>query len=163
MDADQLALEQRMQERGERRARKAIEKALSRGEAAETPAGVQLARRAVAPLSDAIRAFLKDAYSGKAGRRHTAAPLLRDVDPELAAYITVRCTLGCAVIRRPLKGAAMVLTERLELELIADAFETESEALYRAIVRNAAAGGIAPIRQCLEQSRMHGSDRKSVV
>ena len=69
MDA-QAHRENLMRERGEHRAKKAIAQALERGEAADTPAGVQLARRAVAPLADAIRAFLSP-HKG-AGRRHTA-------------------------------------------------------------------------------------------
>ena len=45
--AAQTHRENLMRERGERRAKKAIAQALERGEAADTPAGVQLARRAV--------------------------------------------------------------------------------------------------------------------
>ena len=90
MNAVQLAQEQKMRERGRQRA----ERAQARADTAETPAGIQLAKKAVAPLTDAIRAFL--APSKGAGRRHTAAKLLEGVDPELAAYITVRSTLGYA-------------------------------------------------------------------
>jgi type I restriction enzyme R subunit len=73
--AAQLQREQAMRERGRHRAEKAIRKALERGEAAETPAEVQLAKRAVKPLADAIRAFCGPQKG--AGRRHTAAKLLK--------------------------------------------------------------------------------------
>ena len=50
----QLAQEQRMRDRGADRARRTQ----SRQETAETPAGIQLAKKAVEPLTNAIRAFL---------------------------------------------------------------------------------------------------------
>jgi hypothetical protein len=137
----QLAQERAMRDRGQHRAQKAQERA----DTAETPAGIQLAKKAVAPLTDAIRAFL--APSKGAGRRHTAARLLVGVDPELAAYITVRTALGSAAGRRTLRSAAMNLTEYLEAELIADRFESINGALYRAVIRNAEARGLSPSRQ----------------
>jgi DNA-directed RNA polymerase len=141
MNKVQLAREQLMRDRGADRARRAQ----ARAETAETPAGIQLAKRAVEPLTNAIRQFL--APSKGAGRRHTAAKLLAGVEPELAAYVTVRTTLGMAAGRRTLHSAAMALTEVLEAELIADGFERANGALYRAIVRNAEARGLSPSRQ----------------
>jgi Autographiviridae RNA polymerase len=138
---DQREREALMRDRGADRARKAQ----ARSDTAETPAGIQLAKKAIAPLTDAIRAFL--APRKGAGRRHSAAKLLEGVDPELAAYITVRVTLGYAAGRRTLHGAAMGLTDYLEAELIADRFETVNGALYRAVIRNAEARGLSPSRQ----------------
>ncbi|HEY7553028.1 MAG TPA: hypothetical protein VH913_26345 [Hyphomicrobiaceae bacterium] len=142
--AAQLAREQAMRERGRHRAEKAIRKALERGEAAETPAGVQLAKRAVQPLADAIRALCGPQKG--AGRRHTAAKLLKDVDPELAAYCTVRGALGFATQQRTLRSAALFVSEVLETELIADAFEAANTPLYRAVIRNAEARGLSAER-----------------
>jgi DNA-directed RNA polymerase len=137
--------ERLMRERGEHRAKQAISRALERGEAAETPAGVHLARRALQPLTDAIRAFLEPQKG--AGRKHTAAKLLKGVDPELAAYLTVRSVLGAAAVNQRVHKAALAITEALEDELIADAFEGDHGALYRAVVRNARERGLAPSRQ----------------
>jgi DNA-directed RNA polymerase len=138
---DQLAREQAMKDRGADRARKAQ----GRQETAETAAGIHLAKKAIEPLTAAIRAFLAP-HKG-AGRRHTASKLLEGVDPELAAYVTIRATLGFAASRRSLHSAAMYLTDILEGELIADRFETVNGALYRAVIRNAKARGLAPFRQ----------------
>ena len=85
--------------------------------------------------------------SHQAGRRHTAAALLKGVDPELAAYVTVRVTLGDASLQRSLHGTAVKVADALETELIADRFETANGALYRAVIRNAEARGLAPARQ----------------
>jgi DNA-directed RNA polymerase len=143
--AAQLEREQAMRERGQHRAKKAIQKSLERGEAAETPAGVILAKRAIAPLADAIRT--RCGPQKGAGRKHTAAKLLAGVDPELAAYVTVRGMLGHANGRKSLHSAAMFVTEILEGELIADGFEAANGALYRSVIRNAEARGLSLSRQ----------------
>jgi hypothetical protein len=49
---------------------------------------LSLAKRAVAPLAAAIRKLCGPQIG--AGRKHTAANLLKGVDPDLAAYCTVR-------------------------------------------------------------------------
>jgi len=143
MNADQIARERMMRDKGQRRATAIIERALERGEAAETPAGVALARRAIAPLAEGIKEFVEAAFKGGAGRRATAAKLLKGVDPELAAYITVRSAIASAARRYTLKSTAMALTERLEMELVADAFEAQNDPLYRSVVRNARARGLS--------------------
>jgi DNA-directed RNA polymerase len=145
MNTVQLAREQEMKDRGAARAKATFARALERGEAAETPGGVQLAKRAIRPLSDAIRAFL--APSKGAGRRHTAAGLLKGVDPDLAAYVTLRAVLGYAAGGKTVHSAAIAIAEMLEGELIADSFEAANTALYRAVVRNAKARGLGERRQ----------------
>jgi DNA-directed RNA polymerase len=136
--------EQAMRERGQRRAELSTRKAIERGEAGDTAAGVRLAKQAVQPLADAIAAFM--APKKGAGRRHTAAVLLKGVDPHLAAYITVRMVISGAAIARTLRSTALAVTEALETELIAEAFEKANEPLYRAVVRNAEARGLSTAR-----------------
>jgi DNA-directed RNA polymerase len=103
-----------------------------------------LAKRAVAPLAAAIRKLCGPQIG--AGRKHTAANLLKGVDPDLAAYCTVRGVLGFAASRRTLRAAAMFIAEVLATELLAEAFETSNPSLYRAVVRNAEARGLPPER-----------------
>jgi hypothetical protein len=68
----QIEREREMQERGRRRENAIIKKQMERDEAAA------LEKR-------------------KAGRKHLAAKLLVGVDPELAAYITVRTLIGAGL------------------------------------------------------------------
>jgi DNA-directed RNA polymerase len=121
--ARQQAREQEMKERGMARARTQQAKAEARGDSASTQAGVALAKRAVAPLAQAIRSFLGEAYSGKAGRRNAAAAMLVDVDPELAAFVTIRAAINAASRKWTLKRAAGRVAGALEMELLGDAFE----------------------------------------
>src|SRR5262249_36905669 len=143
----QIDREDAMKTLGKARAQKGFAKAVDQGRAAETPAGVQLAKRAIKPLSDAIRAFVAAAYAGKRGRKHIAAKLIKDVDPDLAAYLTVRVSLGKAALRHTLRSAAAAVADQLEMELLAERMEGANSALYRAVMRNAQARGLAPDRQ----------------
>lgn len=143
----QLLIEDRMRGAGERRASIAIQKAMDRGDAAETPAGIRLAKQAIDPVSKALSEFIQAAFSGGAGRRHTAARMLADVDPDLAAFVAVRAVLSLAAKSAPLVSVAMALANRLELEILADKFEAANGGLYRAIIRNAETRGMAPARQ----------------
>ena len=142
----QRAREEVMAERGVARARARLDKDLNAGRASETPAGLILAKRAIEPFVGAIEAFLAHSYSGKAGRRHSAAPLLKDVPLELAAYITVKITVSRAASRTTLKNAAIAAAQAIQGELIAAEFEKREEALYRSVVRNAQNRGLTPER-----------------
>lgn len=157
MDAIEIAREDAMRERGRRRAKAAIAKAEERGEIAETPAGTALLAKAITPLTEAIAAFVAEAKSGKAGRRHQAVRLLEGVNPELAAYVTVRACLTTASKRYAVQTAALMAARALEMELIADAFEGENKALYRAVVGKAKSRGLTPqrIAKAVELANKH--------
>lgn len=142
-ESRQLLREQEMQRRGIERA----EALLERSHAAETPAGMALARRALAPLTEAIREYVAAGMTGKPGRRATAVTLLDGIDPELAAYVAVRDCIAGAVRNYTLKGTALRIGDNLETEMMADDFEEANSALYRAVVRNARARGLTPERQ----------------
>lgn len=145
----QRAIEQRMKEAGQRRALTNLDKALSRGLAAETPAGIQLTKRAVAPLADAIRAFCTDALThGKAGRLSIVAKVLVGVDANLAAYLTTRYALGYATRQdsRALQACARALGRGIDLELRAARFERDHAALYNSIVNTARDRGLSDVR-----------------
>jgi DNA-directed RNA polymerase len=144
---DQIAREGIMAARGEGRSKTMIGKSLERGDAALTPAGMTLTKRGIEPLSTAIQAWLEQALAGNPSRRALSATLLKDVDADLAAFITIQAALNGASKRYTLKSTSLSLAERLECELIADKFEAENQPLYRAIIRNATARGLSPERQ----------------
>lgn len=144
----QKVIEARMAEAGRQRTLTNISKALAREAAAETPAGAQMLRRAIAPLSKAIAEFCADALKGTGGRLHTAAVPLAGVDPDLAAFITVRYTVSLAA--KPegasLHSIARGIGKALDAELRAARFEQREPALYKAIVTNAKDRGAAELR-----------------
>ena len=58
-----------------------------------TTYGKMLLKRGIAPLAAAITAFMEKANSGTAGRRHMAVALLKDIAPDVAAFITLRTAI----------------------------------------------------------------------
>lgn len=149
--------EKAMADRGRRRAEETIAKSIERGEIAETPAGLKLVSRELAALSDAIRDFVTDAMGGSAGNNNTTAKFLKDINPDLAAFITIRASLGAAVEQYHLKTLARNVAATLELELLADAFAAQNTALYNAIVRRAKEKGLTPqrIAKAVELANRH--------
>lgn len=142
----QTIREQEMADLGRSRARANVAKAIERGEGVETPAGVQLTKRAIQPLVDAINEFCGTANAGRAGRRNTAAMLLAPVPVELAAFFTVKALIQGCIGQKSVKWCASRASLYIEDELIAARFEDENDALYRAVVRNAENRGLAPAR-----------------
>jgi DNA-directed RNA polymerase len=138
--------ERLMADRGRRRAETMIRRAEERGNASETPAGTELVRRAVEPVSKAIADFVAAAYSGKAGRKAAAAKLLQGVDPDKAAYMAVKIALNGAMRQAVLKSVALDVSRNLEIELLGDAFETANKPLYKAVERRAKDKGLTPQR-----------------
>jgi DNA-directed RNA polymerase len=69
------------------------------------------------------------------------------VDPELAAYVTVKTVLSYAAGNRTVRAAGLGIAASLEAELVADGFEKANGTLYRAVVRGAAERGLSPERQ----------------
>ena len=69
--------------------------------------GKSLLRHNVEAVATAIEAFMADAESGKAGRKHVAYPYLLHIDPLQAAYLALR-----RVINGASKGATLTSTAR---------------------------------------------------
>lgn len=142
----QARLEARMAEAGKQRALTSIDKALSRSEACETPAGIALTKRAIEPVSTALKAWLADALAGTAGRKASAALLLEGVDPDLASYLAVKAAINAAVKEYTLLYAAGECGRMIDGEIRAARFEAAEPALYRAIVNSARDRGTSPAR-----------------
>lgn len=138
----QIEREKGMAERGARRAQAAIERALERGEAGETPAGVQTIKRSVEPIAKAIREFCDTSLNGGPGRRATAAVKLAGISPEVAAYTALRCALTGASRRSSIRSVAYAIGNHLADEVMAEEFEAENEALYFSVIRNAQTRGL---------------------
>lgn len=90
---------------------------------ASLPPGRRLLREALKPTAEAICAFLESAGAGKAGRKHTSAPLLAGVEPEAAAYLTLRCAIQAGVQSLRLQRASLMIADAMLGHLRAVRFE----------------------------------------
>ncbi len=137
-------LEAYARDKGVARVRKEIAKANEKERAAETPGGIAVIKRAIEPLTKAIIADIEAANSGKAGRRMVATQLLKGIDPDVAAYLTVKITLSGALRRAPLTTTANSVATAIEDELRLAAFEGKEPGLYYMIDRRMRERGAAP-------------------
>jgi DNA-directed RNA polymerase len=82
-----------------------------------------LVRKAIKPVADEIRAFLKKAGSGAPGKRHVAVKYLRQVEPDVAAFLALRVCLNAISSRSSLQNLAVSVGSALETEIKLAAFE----------------------------------------
>ena len=127
----QMALEEEMVSRGMNTFRKKIADAKAAGRENATPGGSYLVKKAVRPVAEAIQDFLKAVNSGKAGRRHVAAGYLRDIDPEVTAFIALRVCLNFLSVPITLQNAAITVGTALETEASLAYFEEQNKGEYR--------------------------------
>ena len=117
---------------GTRRFRGSVLAARQKGTESTTAAGISLARRVIAPLSEAINTFVEEARSGKPGRRHTAAQYLEAFDPDVAAYIVAKAVLDTIGQRCGLLTTINRVSLHLERELKYRVFEQADPDRYKA-------------------------------
>ncbi len=137
-------LETLAREKGIERVRKEVAKANDKGQGADTPGGIAVIKRTIEPLSKAITAAVELANTGKAGRRMIATQLLKDIDADVAAYLTIKIALSAALRRGPLTVTASTIATTIEDELRLAAFEGREPGLYHLIDRRMRERGAAP-------------------
>lgn len=89
-------------------------------EEANLPPGQLLLKTVTIPVAEAVREFVKEANSGKAGRRHAAADIFLISDPLEVAYLASRVLTNCAI------GGSGSLAQSAALQ-IADALIENAE------------------------------------
>lgn len=131
MVARQAALEAEMVSRGINLSRKQIGDAKAKGQESATPYGSYLVRRAIAPVAQGIRKFITSTNSGKAGRRHVAAAYLRDMNPDVIAFLALRACLNLVSAKVTLQNGAIMIARQLETEARLAHFEKENPDEYK--------------------------------
>jgi DNA-directed RNA polymerase len=126
------------------RVRKEVAKANEKGQGADTPGGVAVIKRTIEPLSKAITADVEKAKSGGAGRRMIATTLLTSIDPDVAAYLTLKIAISASLRRAPLTATAVSIATAIEDELRLAYFEGKEPGLYHLIDRRMRERGAAP-------------------
>ncbi|MFM7027801.1 MAG: DNA-directed RNA polymerase [Chakrabartia sp.] len=99
-------------------------------EEANLPPGQQLLKIATIPTAKAFEAFLEEACSGKAGRRHDAADILLLIDPLEAAYLTLRVAANCGIASSFLQQMAIKVADALLDNLQFHAFKQQNKYGY---------------------------------
>lgn len=120
-------------------------------EEANLPPGRMLVKTCVEPVAEAIRGFLAEACSGKAGRRHNAADYLLLTDPDEAAYLTVRMMVNMAISQSAFQTVAIRVADALIENLEFKAFREQNRVGYRGYLKAQEARGYSRQRKAAVQ------------
>lgn len=112
----QLTLEKEMIDRGRERYFMNMERAKGRDAEATTSYGKIVLKRGIIPLAEAINTFIAEANTGKAGRKHKAVTLLKDMDSLTVAFITLRTILDKVSRMNSAQSLAVNIAHEVELE-----------------------------------------------
>jgi len=107
---------------------------LSNGDSGTKP-GFEQTRAVLPLLAKAIGEFVEVAAKpGRAGRKHTALPYLLHVEPEQAAYLTIRYVLDAAATGKALSTIAREVGEAIQDHLNILALSDQAPGLYRKVM-----------------------------
>lgn len=131
----QAELEIEMAGLGADKFRSRITKDIEKERGANQNPGSFIVGRAINPLAEAIRSFVKEAYSGRPRPRAIAAKLVKDMDPNVVAYLSARAILNGLMWKgkSSLLGLARVVAQQLEAEARFEQFSKSAPGLYAKI------------------------------
>lgn len=122
----QIQRERDMLEAGQARYKKSWDRAKAHDTLGDHPAVQKDVRHYLNDLTDAIEAWKEDCASGKAGRRHTAYGLVKDVPSPVLAYLTARYVIASLIKREAETSCAITLAKAVEDEAFFQAFESQN-------------------------------------
>jgi DNA-directed RNA polymerase len=108
--------------------RERVSKRVQKKQESMTDYGKRLTATSVEPLSDAIKAWLGEAKGP--GKSHIASKYLSVVDPDVAAFISLRCALDGVSTRKTLQNVAVTIGSRVEEEMRFTHFEDKAGGLW---------------------------------
>lgn len=127
----QIELEKGMTELGIARYRSRLEKDVKRGSEDATAYGSTILSRCTETVAEGIREFIRDAETGRPGRRHAALKYLRQVDARVAAYLALRGVLRGLSKASRLQAVATSIASTIEDEVRYAEVRKEDASLYR--------------------------------
>lgn len=129
----QRKLEADMQTRGIEYYRSEIRKAQEQDNESTTLYGILAMKRSVDAVTEAIEDFLDDAFTGKAGRLSSAGHLLSLVEPEVAAYLSLKSAIDGVSKNQTLTKCAMGIAGMLEDQFKFSLFEEQEPHWFKRI------------------------------
>ncbi|MDX0270926.1 hypothetical protein GOC13_24575 [Sinorhizobium meliloti] len=114
----QVELEIDMSNLGAARFASRVNKEIGQERGGETKAVQWLIKRDMNAVSEAIRLFVEEVYSGRPGPKAVAAKLVRDMNPDVVAFIAIKSCLGRLMSKTitPLTNLSLHVASALENE-----------------------------------------------
>lgn len=119
----QVELEGEMRHAGIVRFREQLMKNQTSGQGSQTKTGQRLVESSHERMVEAINEFMKEAESGRAGRKHTAVNYFKKLPVDVIANITARSCLDSIATGGSMTGLGVAIGGRLENEVNARLFE----------------------------------------
>jgi len=135
----QEELEEMQRVQGVNRYRKKVAQAKAKSRESTVGAGAILMKRTVDHLTAAIKE--EHAKAAPVGRSQLALPLIKQVAPEVAAFIATKTVVDTISQRLKLQGIQIKIGQRIEDELKFSAFEDQHPEAYAQVARKAAKSG----------------------
>ena len=129
----QRQLEADMQTQGIEYYRSEVQKAITSGNESTTHYGILAMKHSVDGVTKGLTNFLDEAFSGKAGRLNSSAHLLSLVDPEVAAYLSLKMVVDGVSKNYTLTKVAMGIASMLEDQFKFTVFEEKEPHWFRRI------------------------------
>ena len=122
--------------KGVDRYKQQIQKNEKKGRNSVTPPFIYVQKQLLVPLAEKIDSFVKRELS-TAGRRHTAALPLRDLDDsKKIALITLKLIIDCIASKKTLAQTAQQIGSMIELELQNNIFKEKEPHLHTVVLRD---------------------------
>jgi DNA-directed RNA polymerase len=134
--ARELELEEEGIKSGVTRYRELVRKATERGQETTTTAGQRLLKAVLQPMEAAVSEWVKEANSGRPGRRNSAAYALSQLDPAVVAFITAKSVLDSVSKSNTAAKSTVSIGGAIEDELRMTKFQKESGGMYTKISRD---------------------------
>ena len=129
----QRNLEADMQQKGVDYYRSEVLKAQGQGNESTTLYGILAMKKSVDSVVFAVNAFLDEAFTGKAGRLSSAGHLVSLLEPETAAYLSLKSTMDSVSKNQTLTKAAMSIAGMLEDQFKFTLFDNQEPMWFRRI------------------------------
>lgn len=127
----QMELEEAMTALGAERFRSRCAKDVARGSEDATAYGASIITHCTDKVAEGVREFLRKAEGGGAGRRHAAYKFIKQLDPRVTAYLSLKMVLSSISHVVRIQTVAMHLSQMLEDEVRYQAVREEDRKLYR--------------------------------
>ncbi|MBU4567024.1 MAG: hypothetical protein KKE29_20095 [Proteobacteria bacterium] len=138
MNSDLIKVQQEMEAKQaglgfDRYYKEVDDKKASREESA-TEYGRRMMGVGIPPLAKRISEFVTKANTGRAGRKHLAATLISQVDPQVVAYLTLKSMLDCVSTTPKIRQIVSRVGRLVELEVRFGRFKEKAKPLFNKVV-----------------------------
>jgi len=134
---EQLRIEQESIDFGIDHYRKQVVEAKQMSREGTTLHGILLMKHSVDSVAQVVRDFLVQALEkGKIGRHQTSALRLREVDPEVSAYIALKCMVDGVSSRMSLTKASLMIGNALEDYVKFSIWQTQERKIFNRILKD---------------------------